>query len=234
MIMYCIKTPYICFCAILYKGAAMSTQTDTNQRLISLFTKQPCWTIDPLAKQLNYSIPSTRRFLAQTGYYSSFTHNGRWYTLASMPRFGRWGLWFHQDIGFSRAGSLTHTLITLVSNSSAGMSAEQLGEILRCRCHSVLVKLVRQSRLRRQRYGRAFVYLASDDDTASAQSCMIQKAHAVELPAEIAVLILAEFIRNPKAGFGKLAKTIARRTGILIETGQIQALFDQYDLKKTA
>jgi hypothetical protein len=212
----------------------MSTQTDINRRLIALFTQQPCWTIDPLAKRLNYSIPSTRRFLAQTGYYSSFTHNGRWYTLASIPRFGRWGLWFHQEIGFSRAGSLTHTLITLVSTSSAGMSAEQLGELLRCRCHSVLVKLVRQNRLQRQRFGRAYVYLAPDDVTSKAQSRMVQKAAAAALPAEIAVLILAEFIRNPTAGFGQLSKTIARRTGILIETGQIQALFDRYGLKKTA
>lgn len=212
----------------------MSTQTDTHQKLIALFTQQPCWTIEPLAKRLNYSIPSTRRFLVQTGYYSSFTHNGRWYTLAAIPRFGRWELWFHQKIGFSRAGSLTQTLISLVSNSSAGMSAEQLGEILRCRCHSVLVKMVRQGRLQRQRFGRAYVYLASDDATAKAQSRMVQKAEAVELPAEIAVLILAEFIRNPKAGFGKLAKTITRRTGMLIETGQIQSLFDRYGLKKTA
>jgi hypothetical protein len=85
----------------------MSPLNDVNQRLTDLFANQPCWMIDPLAKQLDYSIPSVHRFLAQIGYYSSFTHNGRWYTLASTPRFSRQGLWFHQDIGFSRAGSLT-------------------------------------------------------------------------------------------------------------------------------
>lgn len=211
----------------------MSSQNNADQRLISLFVKQPCWMIGPLAKQLDYSIPSVRRFLAQTDYYSSFTHNGRWYTLASIPHFGRQGLWFHQDIGFSRAGSLTNTLITLVSKSSAGMTAEILGQTLRCRCHSVLVKLVRQDRLQRQKHGRSYVYLAPDDQTAGFQFQAIQKAEAIVLPAEIAVLILAEYIRNPKTGFGKLAKTIAKHTGVRIEVGQIKALFDQHGLKKT-
>jgi hypothetical protein len=212
----------------------MSPPNDVKQGLIAVFSNQPCWMIDPLAKQLEYSIPSVRRFLAQIGYYSSFTHNGRWYTLASIPRFSRQGLWFHQDIGFSRAGSLTNTLIALVTKSAAGMTADQLCKTLRCRCHSVLVKLVRQDRLQRQKRGRAYVYLAPDDQTARSQFQAIEKAEAVLLPAEIAVLVLAEYIRTPGADFANLAKTIAKRTGVSIKAGQIKALFDQHGLKKTA
>ena len=207
---------------------------DINRRLTPLFVKQPCWMIGPLAKQLGYSIPSVRRFLAQTGYYSSFTHNGCWYTLSSVPRFNRQGLWFHRDIGFSRAGTLTSTLIALVTKSGSGMTAEQLGEALRCRCHSVLVKLVRQSRLRRQKHGRAYVYLAPEDQRANAQLQALQGAEAMVLPAEISVLVLAEYIRNPSAGFGKLAKALTRRTGARIAAAQVKALFDQHGLKKTA
>jgi hypothetical protein len=212
----------------------MAQSTDAHQQLSALFTKQPCWMIDPLAEQLDYSIPSVRRFLVKIGYFSSFTHNGRWYTLASIPRFSRQGLWFHQDIGFSRAGSLTDTLVFLVSGSTAGMSAEQLGQTLRCRCHSVLVALVRQGRLQRQKLGRSFVYLAADGETASAQSRAIQKTERVRLPAEMAVLVLAEFIRRPDAGFGQLAKAITRSTGVRIDAGQVKALFEQHGLKKTA
>jgi hypothetical protein len=35
--------------------------------------------IQPLAAEMHYSIPSVRRFLAEAGYYSSFTHNGGCY-----------------------------------------------------------------------------------------------------------------------------------------------------------
>ena len=73
------------------------------QLLSSLFEKQSCWRIDPLAAEMEYSVPSVRRFLAAVGYYSSYTHNGMWYTLRSIPRFDRDGLWFFSDIGFSRA-----------------------------------------------------------------------------------------------------------------------------------
>ena len=83
----------------------MSVREKPNQHLLSLFHEQSCWMIEPLAAEMKYSIPSVRRFLAEVGYFSSFTHNGGWYTLRSIPRFGQDGLWFHADIGFSRAGS---------------------------------------------------------------------------------------------------------------------------------
>jgi len=211
----------------------MSIENDTNQRLTSAFEQQKCWMIGPLAQQMKYSIPSVRRFLAKAGYYSSFTHNGRWYVLASIPRFGHDGLWFHKDIGFSRSGSLTRTLVKMTEHSPAGMTADQLGQKVRCRCHAVLVQLYRKGRLKRQRQGRSYVYLAADVQTASAQCRSMQKPDAAHFPAEIAVLILAEFIRTPEANFQQLAKAISYRTGMLIKAGQVLALFEQHDLKKT-
>jgi len=212
----------------------MAPQFEVQKRLGSLFADRPCWMVGPLAKRLDYSIPSVRRFLVQAGYYSSFTHNGRWYTLASIPTFSAAGLWFHEDIGFSRAGSLTNTLVELVSTSRAGLTADQLGQTLRCRCHSVLVELVRQDRLQRQKTGRTFTYLSADEPTAASQRQAGSDTLAMVLPAEIAVLILVEYIHHPKAGFGKLAQRIGRRTGVQIEAGQVRALFEQYGLKKTA
>jgi hypothetical protein len=218
--------------AILYQEHMMTETTQTKQHLISLFAEQPCWMIEPLATQLRYSIPSVRRFLVQTGYYSSFTHNGGWYTLRSIPRFANDGLWFYDDIGFSKIGSLTSTLIHLIQRSPSGMTAEQLGEKLRCRCHSVLVQLFRQGRLQRQKMGRSHVYLAIDPETAAIQRQFLHVSPAVQLPAEIAVLILAEFIRNPQSGFTDLSKTIARKTHIKVDVAMIQTLFEQHGLKK--
>jgi hypothetical protein len=112
------------------------------------------------------------------------------------------------------------------------MTAKQLGEKLRCRCHSVLVQLCRQGRLQRQKMGRSHVYLTIDPETAAIQRQSLQVAPAVQLPAEIAVLILAEFIRNPQSGFTELSKTIARRTHIKVDVAMVQRLFEQHGLKK--
>jgi hypothetical protein len=203
------------------------------QRLSALFLEQPCWMIAPLAAELRYSIPSVRRFLVEVGYYSSFTHNGGWYTLRSIPRFDHDGLWFYSDIGFSRAGSLTNTLVGLTSRSAAGMSAEQLGAKLRCRCHSVLVQLWRQGRLQRHKIGRSHVYLAIDAHIAAIQRQTKESLSVIQLPAEIAVLILVEFIRNPDCSFEQLATAIYLQKSVTVEATRIERLFEEHGLKKT-
>ncbi len=211
----------------------MPIDSKPRERLSALFLEQPCWRIEPLAAELSYSIPSVRRFLAQLGYYSSFTHNGGWYTLRSIPRFGQDRLWFHTDIGFSRAGSLANTLVDLATRSVAGMTAEQLGAKLRCRCHSVLVQLCRQGRLQRQKIGHSHVYPALDPDIAALQRQSVQGLSVAQPPAEIAVLILAEFIRNPDSSFEQLAKAVSRKMGVSVKAAQIEKLFDRHGLKKT-
>ena len=207
--------------------------TKPSERLSNLFLQQPCWRIETLAAQLRYSIPSIRRFLGEVGYYRSFTHNGGWYTLRSIPRFDRDGLWFHNELGFSRAGSLTNALVDLTTRSAAGMSAEQLGTKLRCRCHSVLVQLCRQGRLQRHKIGNSHVYLALDPSIAAVQRQTVESLSIMELPAEIAVLILVAFIRRPDSSFEQLAKVISRDKGVIVKAAQIEKLFDQYGLKKT-
>jgi hypothetical protein len=232
LIKYCVISPNIQLGAILYQEPIMPPNPKPSERLSTLFLDQPCWRIEPLAAELSYSVPSVRRFLAEVGYYSSFTHNGGWYTLRSIPRFDREGLWFYSDIGFSRAGSLTNTLVDLATRSAAGMTAEQLGAKLRCRCHSVLVQLCRQGRLQREKIGSSHVYLALDPHIAAVQRQSVSLS-VVQLPAEIAVLILVEFIRKPDSSFEQLAKAISRNKGVTVKAAQIEKLFDQHGLKKT-
>lgn len=200
--------------------------------LSSVFEKQSCWMIEPLAAELEYSVPSIRRFLAEVGYHSSFTHNGGWYTLRSIPRFDRDGLWFYSDIGFSRAGSLTNTLVELTSKSPKGMTAEELGEKLHCRCHSVLVGLFRNGKLQRWKMGRSHIYVAADPNIAAIQRKAVALSD-VQLPAEIAVLVLVEFINNPESSFTQLAKTISQSKKVTVSAAHIETLFARLGVKKT-
>ncbi len=212
----------------------MSTREQPRQSLIALFQEQSCWMIEPLAAAMKYSIPSIRRFLAEVGYFSSFTHNGSWYTLHSIPLFDGDGLWFFRDIGFSRSGSLTGTLIDLAARSPAGMTAETLGAKLRVRCHSVLVQLCRNGKLQRQKLARSHVYFSVDPAMATVQRrAMASRSLLAQLPAEIAVLILVEFIQHPEASFEDLKRVISRKSRVAIDARQIQRLFDQHGIKKT-
>ena len=211
----------------------MASTPKPIQDILVLFEQQHCWKINPLADALLYAVPSVRRFLAQIGYYSSFTHNGVWYTLRSIPRFNRRGLWFCQDIGFSKAGPLTATIVALIQQSQAGLSAEELGDILRSRCHSVLVNLYRQGRLQRQKQGRSYIYFSGDPQQANSQrrAKTLREVPVKQLPAEIAVYILAEYIKQPDADFPELAQTISKK-GVTVSPMQIEKLFSQHGIKK--
>jgi hypothetical protein len=56
--------------AILYQERIMSAPSKAIEGMLALFEQRPCWKISPLAEELQYAVPSVRRFLAQTGYYS--------------------------------------------------------------------------------------------------------------------------------------------------------------------
>lgn len=213
----------------------MPSQALNAQQVLLLFADQQCWQIQPLAEELKASVRSAQRYLTILGYHRSFSHNGKWYTLQSIPRFGHDGLWFSDDIGFSRAGNLNNTLVRLVNRSPEGITAEALGEKLRCRCHSVLVQLCRQGRLQRDKIGRSFVYFSQNARTAGKQrqSVANRTMPSQLLPAEIAVLVLAEFIRSPDLTFEQLALHIKHTRHVSIKAAQIEKLFAQHGLKKT-
>jgi hypothetical protein len=219
--------------AILYQELMMPP-IKSKQTLKALFADQPCWMIEPLAAATGYAIHSVRRFLAEIGYFSSFTHNGKWYTLKDIPRFNHEGLWFYEAIGFSRSGSLTQTIVHLADRSQAGLTAEQIGQKLRGRCHSVLVQLVRTGQLQRYKVGRSHVYLSVNPSISTLQQQLIDQRQLslAPLPAEIAVLVLAEAIRYPNRSYAQLAQAIKRSRGVSIETAQIEALFAAHGLKK--
>ena len=205
---------------------------NVEQHISSIFEKQSCWMIKPLATKLDYSVRSVQRFLTAVGYYRSFTHNGGWYTLRSIPKFDRDGLWFYNDIGFSRAGNMTDTLVELTCKSLQGITAEELGEKLHCRCHSVLVRLIRDAKLQRLKRGRSNIYIAKDADITVIQ----QKATTVpnvKLPAEIAVLVLVQFINEPGLSFVQLAKSISQSSKVAVSAAQIETLFSRLGVKKT-
>lgn len=213
----------------------MLSTTEPMQRLCSLFKEKPCWMIEPLASELEYSIPSVRRFLKEAGYYSSFTHNGAWYTLQSIPDFGSDGLWFFGDIGFSSFRSLTNTLIGLISRSPAGLTAEELGSKLHGRCHAILVQLCRIGKLERKKKGRSYIYLASDSQISNSQrQAMAMKSLPLnQISAEIAVMVLVEFIKNPTSSIEHLIRVVKKTKGVTVDLAQVERLFETHDLKKT-
>jgi hypothetical protein len=109
------------------------------------------------------------RRLRQAGYRSSFTHGGRYYTLQEIPKFDEQGLWFHRDIGFSRAGTLKQTVALQVEQAAAGRTHDELQHLLRVRAHNTLLELQRQGRIGREPLPRVYLYVSADPKRAAKQ-----------------------------------------------------------------
>jgi hypothetical protein len=109
------------------------------------------------------------RRLREVGYRTSFTHRCQYYTLAQLPQFDQWGLWFHGEIGFSRCGTLKETTAVQVETAPDGRTHGELSHLLRVRVHNPLLDLVREGRIGRERYQGQHLYVSADADRAAEQ-----------------------------------------------------------------
>jgi hypothetical protein len=207
-------------------------------QLLPLFEKHKCWRIAELAKTLGYAVISIRRFLKQIGYFRSYTHNGQWYTLQSEPLFNRDGLWSYEEIGFSRRGSLTETIRSLINKSPSGLSAGELGAKLHHPCDAVVSTMYQDEQLDRVREGRVFRYLSRQARINRRQRVVLENRQPVEtsapLSTQVAVWVLVEFIRQPQLSFEQLATQVQEHRRLAVSAESIGAFFEQQGLKKTA
>jgi hypothetical protein len=193
--------------------------------------------MEQLCNSLNYSAISIRRFLKQLGYFSSFTHNSKWYTLSSIPEFDNNGLWFYNQIGFSRHGNLKQNIVHFINKSSHGLSAKQLAESLSIPCHAVLNHMYNSGAIDRFKSQSDFVYVSSADRRKKQQLMRLQsQTVTVTAPQELnpqpAVYVLVEYIKNPQASFSELSKAVAKRQ-VIATPKAIARFFAKHDLKKT-
>jgi hypothetical protein len=211
--------------------------TEPTQRLEQLFEQQKCWTIDALAGAMGYAVISTRRFLKHIGYYRSYSHNGRWYTLKSIPKFNRNGIWRYEQIGFSRNGNLMQTIESMITKSPKGATARQLTEKLHCGCHAVLSNMYKTGRIDRIKHKGQFVYLSSSTQTSRRQRRRIEVFEAKQalqpFSAQSAVYILVEFINHPQLSFAEIAARLTHRQKITVSPDDIERFFTHHGIKKT-
>lgn len=208
----------------------VNSKTTTANKL---FNKEKCVTIKEISQVLEYSDRSVQRLLKKLGYYSSFTHNGKWYTLEHIPEFDKNGLWFYQGIGFSKWRNLTATILYLVEKSVKGLTASDLSSILSSSCPPILNKIHKASKINRVKTPRGFVYISMNSATKERQLNNLDKAAVLpHLSDSDKITILAEHIRNSNRTCRELALQVKKKSRINCSTEMIKNLFMQLDLEK--
>jgi hypothetical protein len=94
----------------------MRTPSFLSDQVREFLRLQKIATLPELKEALGTSVDTTVfRKLKELSYRSSYSHRGRYYTLAEIPRFDPQGLWSFQAVWFSRWGNLVTTLEALVN-----------------------------------------------------------------------------------------------------------------------
>ncbi len=224
----------------------MTTRDEATETLHKMARRRSVFDLEAL-----YDVFDTRsrmtvfRRLRDVGYLSSFSHGGRFYTLRDIPVFDDQGLWFHRDIGFSRAGTLKQTAAEQVEQTPEGRTHDELRGLLRVRVHNSLLSLVRDGRIGRERIGRVYLYVSADPEWAAQQ---VKERH--ELSASLAMMlrvptdeevveVLVEALRGAPVipAPEQVAWRLVAR-GVRLEPHHVQMVYEEHGLvpgeKKTA
>ena len=193
-------------------------------------------TIHELANLLGTSLPTARRRLKAWNALTSYNQNGRYYVLPDVPQFDEHGLWHDRDVSFSRYGNLTETLIQLVRHSQAGLSASELGELLRLNPRSFLWLFRNHPDLKRDRREGRFVYFAAKPGIYRQQKKLrVTMDVSANLPSNTkAVAVLVEAIKHPEFGIRQLCAHLKRQQ-VAVSEQDVMNLFSHHglELKKT-
>ncbi len=195
-------------------------------------------------KQIRHKIPdrprsSLFRDLKKVELLTSYSHSGQHHALKSRVKFNRNGLWFYDQISFSKYGTLKNTLVQIISNSPAGMTHKELKNLLHIQVQNPLTHLITTFLLQRRSLAdKVFVYLAQEDSVAQAQWQkrveFNEKSLSVTLPSEmITIDILLEIIRGHEAIIDEeeLSSRLKQR-GVNIPHQQLIYVLTYYDIKK--
>lgn len=132
-------------------------------RLRSFLAGQKMATLEELKRSLGTAATMTVfRKLKTLRYSTSYSHRGKYYTLAGLPRFDAQGLWCCRGVWFSRDGNLLATAHRFVEEADAGLTASELEALLSVVVKEPLLELVRRKQLDREKRGREHVYFSRE------------------------------------------------------------------------
>jgi hypothetical protein len=133
------------------------------EALRSWFQKQKIASLDELKQAADTAAAMTVfRKLKALGYQTSYSHQGKYYTLADIPEYDDQGLWCYRAARFSRDGSLLATAQRFVEEARMGITASELRDMLQVEAKQSLLHLYRKKRINREQIRGRYVYLSRD------------------------------------------------------------------------
>jgi predicted transcriptional regulator len=146
------------------------SKKDALIALTGLFEKQRILDMNQLCKALNTTSRATAfRYLQELHHLTSYTHNGKYYTLPGIPQFDQEGFWYYGDIGFSLHGTLIDTLTHVITTSESGKTGSELEKYFRTRVQNSLQVLLKAEKIAKVKPVKRYLYVSPDPNISDRQ-----------------------------------------------------------------
>ena len=145
----------------VYKSIIISKyimQTTDIQAVKDLILSNNIVTFKQIEECLNASRMTIIRRLRGLPYLSSYSHKGKYYTLRSIPKFSKEGLWSYNSVHFSEFDTLINTCLHFVNTSESGYSVKELDDKLDVGTKLSLIELYKRKDLYREKCNGEYVY----------------------------------------------------------------------------
>jgi hypothetical protein len=154
----------------------MVTQQSDLDRLRNSFDENKILTLMRLKEILaTTSTMTVYRRLKSLSYLCSYSHRGKFYTLADIPEFNDMGIWSFQGVYFSRWGNLLQTVRPLVDASEMGYSAGELESLVHVEVKHALLELLQAKQIGREKIGGVYVYFSAEAGARRAQTLLYRQ-----------------------------------------------------------
>ena len=114
---------------------------------------QACMALNTMSRTTGF------RYLRELHHLTSYTHNGKYYTLPGIAQFDSNGFWYFGDIGFSVHGTLIDTLYQAITQSAAGKSNSELEKHCGTKVQAALRTLLQSKRIAQVRLNKRYLYV---------------------------------------------------------------------------
>lgn len=215
-----------------------STSKANVKKIQDFFQHRPVAQLDELQCALNVSGRTVFRILGRMGYFSSYSHAGKYYTLPQTPAFDADGLWAYSGVFFSKHRTLRNTIVHLVNKAPAGHTHAELQNRLQLRVYDTLNDLVAAREIGRTERERHYLYVSTEPSTADGQ--IVERQRLITAPAPqpgllpdpaVVIEVLLAVIHSPRSDVAALSALIQAQGKSIIRE-QVEAIWRHYELGK--
>jgi hypothetical protein len=211
---------------------------DSRLKLIEeLITVERICSFERIARQVDCSDVTLRRDIATIEGISSFTHNGRFITLPTIPRFDENGIWFFNKVGFTRLRNSLDLIVNIVNSTQSGITKEALDEILKIDVYKQIHTLLHRHCIHRVKIGRKYHYIPESLAKNTQKRLRLLRVDEVEeyhdakvTITDLIALLKAVLVEKTIGTDLKSIRRLAQKHSLSIPAKKIEQLLLKYDL----